>query len=80
MKIGNLMPHHLGGFGRGGGASAPKVGAWRWNKMQWNVTEQNGMEGCPDGEDMGHWPLREPMPKREAGEWVTGLAQERETG
>jgi hypothetical protein len=23
-------------------------------------------EGCPGGEDIGHWPLRKPMPKRTA--------------
>jgi hypothetical protein len=26
-----------------------------------NTMKHDGMEGCPGGEDMGHWPLREPM-------------------
>jgi hypothetical protein len=35
----------------------------RWRDVMW----RNEMERCPSGEDMGHRPLREPMPKRGLG-------------
>jgi hypothetical protein len=71
MGIGTLIAHLLESFGRGWWGIGFKraddpCSLWgggggrnQHNGMQHDVTKQ-----CSGGEDMGNWPLREPIPKR----------------
>jgi hypothetical protein len=58
MGIGALMPHVVGVPVWDDRSSAPER-----ERMLRDITWRDMMEGCPGGEDIGHRPLREPMPK-----------------